>query len=84
MFSSAGQTSPEVIEMAKQGMKRPERTHTAARSDAPAVPELQGKAKHAAKAAPPILAGTHAPEQKVYHAKPHSTQQGGELSLIHI
>ena len=67
--------------MAKQGMKRPERTHTAARSDAPAVPELQGKAKHAAKAAPPILAGTHAPEQKVYHAKPHSTQQGGEKPI---
>ena len=32
-------------EMAKQGMKRPERTHTKPRNDAPPVPELQGKEK---------------------------------------
>ena len=28
--------------MAKQGMKRPERTHTKPRNDAPPVPELNG------------------------------------------
>lgn len=31
--------------MAKQGMKRPERTHTHPKNDAPPVPELQGKSK---------------------------------------
>ena len=32
--------------MAKQGMKRPERTHTRPRNQTDPVPELQGKAKH--------------------------------------
>ncbi|MBQ5321429.1 MAG: hypothetical protein J6K88_05190 [Oscillospiraceae bacterium] len=31
--------------MAKQGMKRPERTHTKPKNDVPPVPELQGKEK---------------------------------------
>ena len=31
--------------MAKQGMSRPDRTHTKPRSDAPPVPEISGKAK---------------------------------------
>lgn len=31
--------------MAKQGMKRPERTHTQPRNEVPPVPEMQGKAK---------------------------------------
>ena len=38
--------------MAKQGMKRPDRTHTQPRNDQPPVPEIQGKAK---KKADPIL-----------------------------
>ena len=39
--------------MAKQGMKRPERTHTQPKNQVNPVPELQGKAKTAgAKAAP--------------------------------
>ena len=37
--------------MAKQGMSRPERTHTQPHNDAPPVPELQGKAKHTKKKA---------------------------------
>lgn len=50
--------------MAKQGMtKRPE-------NDAPPVPELQGKAKHAKKKANPIIAGASGPTMKVYHEKP--------------
>lgn len=32
--------------MAKQGMKRPEWTHTKPRNTAAPVPEIQGKAKH--------------------------------------
>lgn len=44
--------------MAKQGMSRPERTHTQPHNDAPPVPELQGKAKHTKKKANPI-AGRH-------------------------
>lgn len=57
--------------MPKKHMARPERTHTQPRNDAPPVPEIQGKAKHGRKAARPIVAGTSAPEQKVYHARPH-------------
>lgn len=53
--------------MAKKGMKRPERTHTKTRNDAAAVPEIQGKAKHGNANVRPIIAGTKAPSQKVYH-----------------
>ena len=41
--------------MAKQGMKRPDRTHTQPRNDQPPVPEIQGKAKSGKKMADPIL-----------------------------
>lgn len=47
--------------MAKQGMKRPERTHTKPRNDAAAVPEIQGKAKSSKVHARPIIAGTQVP-----------------------
>ena len=47
--------------MAKQGMKRPERTHVKPRNDMPPVPEIQGKAR-------PVVPGTSGPELKVYHA----------------
>ena len=53
--------------MSKKGMARPERTHTQPRNDTAAVPEIQGKSKHGKAHANPIIAGTHAPEQKVYH-----------------
>lgn len=56
--------------MAKQGMKRPERTHTKPRNDAAAVPEIQGKAKSGKIHARPVIAGTNPPAQKVYHMKP--------------
>ncbi|BDF67878.1 hypothetical protein CE91St43_18500 [Oscillospiraceae bacterium] len=40
--------------MAKQGMKRPERTHTKPRNEVPPVPELQVKAKTTKQKAKPI------------------------------
>ncbi len=61
--------------MAKQGMKRQERTHTKPRNDVPPVPEIQGKAKHGKKEANPIIAGTKSPSQKVYHTVPHSKEK---------
>lgn len=54
--------------MAKKGMKRIERTHTKPRNDAPPVPEIQGKAKHGKMKVNPIIAGTKAPAQKVFHS----------------
>lgn len=40
--------------MAKQGMKRPNRTHVKPRNEVPPVPELQGKAKNSGKPAGPM------------------------------
>ena len=53
--------------MAKQGVARPDWTKTKPKNDAPPVPELQGKAKHSKKPAPPIVAGTEGPDLKVFH-----------------
>ena len=56
--------------MAKQGMARPERTHTQPRNRVPPVPEIQGKAKHGKSKARPIVPGTSGPEMKVFHERP--------------
>ena len=56
--------------MAKQGMARPERTHTQLRNRVPPVPEIQGKAKHGKSKARPIVPGTSGPEMKVFHERP--------------
>lgn len=56
--------------MTKQGMKRIERTHTKPKNELPPVPEIQGKAKHGKAQVNPIIAGTRAPAQKVYHTSP--------------
>lgn len=56
--------------MAKQGMKRPERTHTQPKNTAGTVPEIQGKAKHGKAHVNPIITGTEPPSQKVYHTTP--------------
>ncbi len=61
--------------MAKQGMKRPERTHTQPHNQTAAVPEIQGKAKHSSHRAAPIIAGTKAPAQKVFHTVPHTSEK---------
>ena len=54
--------------MAKKGMKRPQRTHTKERNVVPPVPEIQGKAKTTNEKANPIISGTQAPTQKVFHS----------------
>ena len=53
--------------MAKQGMSRPERTHTQPRNDQPPVHQLQGKEKHGKERAKPIIPGTSGPDLKVFH-----------------
>ena len=53
--------------MAKQGMARPDWTHTHPKNAAPPVPQIQGKAKHGKKKVSPIVTGTSGPEQKVFH-----------------
>ena len=67
--------------MAKQGMKRPERTHTQPRNDVAPVPEIQGKAKHGKEHARPIIADTQAPHQKVFHSKPYAAQYKSEKPI---
>lgn len=61
--------------MAKQGMKRPDRTHTKPRNRQAAVPEIEGKAKHGKTPVNPIIAGTAAPSQKVYHSAPYPSER---------
>lgn len=53
--------------MAKQGMARPDWTHTKPKNNAAPVPEIQGKAKHGKKPANPIISGTSGTDLKVYH-----------------
>lgn len=59
--------------MAKQGMKRPEGKHS--KNLIPPVPEIQGKAKLGKTKAAPIIAGTSAPSQKVYHTVPFEEEK---------
>lgn len=55
--------------MAKQGMARPDKTHTRERNSAPPVPEIQGKAKRGKIKARPIISGTSGPRLKVFHTE---------------
>ena len=61
--------------MAKQGMKRIERTHSKPRNDVPPVPEIQGKAKHGKAQANPVITSTQPPGQKVYHGTAHELRE---------
>lgn len=61
--------------MSKKGMKRPQRTHNRQRNEQAAVPEIQGKAKSGKDTANPIIAGTTAPSQKVYHSTPFKREK---------
>lgn len=67
--------------MAKQGMKRPERTHNKAKNEVPPVPEIQGKAKDGQKNARKIIAGTEPPHQKVYHTIPFAKEKKEEKPI---
>lgn len=53
--------------MAKQGMKRPNVTHTHPRNAVSPVPEIQGKAKHGKEHVKPVIPGTEGAQLKVYH-----------------
>ncbi len=53
--------------MAKQGMSRPDMTHTQPRNQQSPVPEMQGKAKRGKAKANSIVAGTSGPHMKVWH-----------------
>lgn len=55
--------------MAKQGMKRPERTQTHPRNTESPVPQIQGKAHSGKKKTNPIIAGTSGAGQKVWHTE---------------
>ena len=55
--------------MAKQGMKRPERTHTRPENRTEPVPALQGKAKSTKTPANPIIPGTSGTDMKVFHTE---------------
>lgn len=59
--------------MAKQGMKRPGSKHK--KNDISPVPEMQGKAKYGKNKAAPIISGTHAPDQKVFHTIPFEEEK---------
>lgn len=61
--------------MSKKGMKRPQRTHNQERNEQAPVPEIQGKAKSGKVKANPIIAGTEAPTQKVFHTDTHIKQK---------
>lgn len=56
--------------MAKQGMARPDWTHTHPKNDVSPVPQIQGKAKTGKKKANAIVANTFGANQKVWHEKP--------------
>ena len=58
-----------MIFVAKQGMARPDWTHTKPRNEVSPVSEIQGKAKSGKEKAKPIIAGTSGAEQKVYHTE---------------
>ena len=64
-----GKAVPEVIKMSKQGMVRPDRTHTKPKNEVSPVPELQGKAKHTKQKANPIVPGTSGANLKTYHTE---------------
>ena len=68
-------TNPEVITMAKKGMKHPDVTR-GPRNDVSPVPQIQGKAKSGKEKANPIIAGTTGASQKVWHEKPISKAHG--------
>lgn len=69
--------------MAKQGMKRPDYTHTHPHNEVSPVPEIQGKAKHGKTRANPIIAGTEGADMKVYHTKPFSEDKEKPISDVY-
>ena len=54
--------------MSKQGMARPNQTHTNPKNEISPVPEIQGKAKHKKAKVSPIVTGTAGAEMKVFYS----------------
>ncbi len=67
--------------MSKQGMKRPDKPGHP--NNSMAVPEISGKAKHGHNPANPIIAGTQAPDLKVWHSKPHKADIDKPISDVY-
>ena len=61
--------------MAKQGMKRPERTEQHHKNE-DFVPQIQGKARSGKTKANPVIAGTMGADQKVWHEPPVTNAHG--------
>lgn len=59
--------------MAKQGMARPEWTHTRPHNSQSPVPEIQGKAKHGKHKTNHIIPGTSGADLKVFYSTPLPT-----------
>lgn len=70
--------------MAKQGMKRMQRTHKQPENNEAAVPEIQGKAKHSNEQVRPIIEGTYPPAQKVFHTKPYARRETADNPISEI
>lgn len=58
--------------MAKQGRRRPDRTHTHPRNEVAPVSELQGKEKTEKKLGKSDHFRNNPPFQKVFHSRPHT------------
>ncbi len=59
--------------MAKQGMKRPDRTHTQPKNQVSPVPELQGKAKSGKEKAKAAAPDASEDRDKVFRERPISS-----------
>ena len=55
--------------MAKQGMARPQWTHTRTHNEVSPVPQIQGKAKYGKRHARPVVGGTGGAGLKVFHTR---------------
>lgn len=55
--------------MAKQGMARPDRTHTQPKNQTDPVPEIHGSAKSGKERSHPIISGTGGSGLKVFHTE---------------
>lgn len=70
--------------MAKKGMKRIDSTQTQPKNTVAPVPQIGGKAKHTKQKARPVIAGTTAPNLKVYHSTPFSSDSSADKPVASV